>query len=120
MVVGQNTRRSHVELKRSQIWILLYLLNELVSESSRVRFPIDGNLSSRLVVTCDAHVRRRKTFKKMQQDFDGIIVGVNRGCERFPSCVCRAYELSPRGVVRYTSVKKAYFKAQDTQLREQE
>src|SRR5207253_7879324 len=53
MVVGQNARRSHVELKRSQIWILLYLLNELVSESSCVRFFIDGNLSSRLVVTYD-------------------------------------------------------------------
>src|SRR6266516_1113031 len=118
MVVGQNARRSHVELKRSQIWILLYLLHELVSESSRVRFPIDGNLSSRLVVTCDAHVRRRQTFKKMQQEFDRIIVRVNRRSERFPFYVCHTYAPSPGGVVRYTSVKRADFKAQDTQVSE--
>src|SRR5438309_7618870 len=120
MVIGQNARRSHVKLKRSQVWILLYLLNELVSQSSRVRFAVDGNLPRRLIVCCDAHVGRRQTFKKMQQDFDRIIMRVNRRCQRFPLCLCGAHELGPRRIVGYTPVKPRYLKPQQPEIREQE
>src|SRR2546426_1648348 len=120
MVIGQNARRSHVKLKRSQVWILLYLLNELVSQSSRVRFAVNRNLPRRLIVCCDAHVGRRQAFKKMQQDFNWIVMRVNRRCERLPICLCRAHELGPRRVVRYTLVKPRYLNPQQAQIREQQ
>ena len=112
MVIGQNARRSHVKLKRSQVWIFLYLLNELVRQSSRVRFAIDGNLPRRLVVRRDAHIGGGQAFKKMQQDFNWIVMPVYRRCERFPLCLCRAHELSPRRVLRYPPVKARYLKPQ--------
>src|SRR5438034_10900650 len=50
VVIGQNARRSHVKLKRSQVWIFLYFLNELDPRSSRFRFPVDEIRRRRLVV----------------------------------------------------------------------
>src|SRR6266496_3887226 len=120
MVIGQNARRSHVKLKRSQVWIFLYPLNELVSQSSRVRFAVDGNLPRRLVVCRDAHVGRRQTFKEMQQDFDRIIMRANCRSERFPLCVCGPHELGLRRIAGYTPVKPRYLKPQQPEIREQE
>src|SRR5262245_28941486 len=73
MIVWENTRRGHIELKGSQIRILLYLFNELISESSAVCFAIDRNLPRRLVVRCNSDLRRWQTFEKMQEDFDRVI-----------------------------------------------
>src|SRR6266581_2078118 len=120
MVVGQNPGCSHVKLKGSQVRTLLHLLNELVSQSSRVRFAVDGNLPRRLVVCCDAHIGRRQTFKKMQQDFDRIIMRVNCRSERFPLCLCGPHELGLRRIAGYTPVKPRYLKPQQPEIREQE
>src|ERR1700756_4356195 len=72
VVIGQNTRRSHVKLEVPQLWILFYLVDEFVRQSSRIRFTIHGNLPRRLVVRSNAYVGGRQAFEKILQDFDWI------------------------------------------------
>src|SRR4029077_1435070 len=50
VIVRQNPRRSHIKLKRSQLRVLLDLVDELVSKRSRVRLPVYGNLTRRLII----------------------------------------------------------------------
>jgi hypothetical protein len=40
MVIRQNSGSSHVELKHSQLWILLYFIDELISERGGIGFSI--------------------------------------------------------------------------------
>src|SRR5947208_14235153 len=82
MVVRQNARRSHVESKDSQLRILLYVFDELISEGSRIRFAIDGNLPCGLVVRSDLHAGGRQTFEKTQQDFDRVITRIDGWSKR--------------------------------------
>src|SRR5947199_8982634 len=84
MVVRQNARRSHVESKDSQLRILLYVLDELISEGSRIRFAIDGNLPCGLVVRSDLHGGGRQTFAKTQQNFDRVITRIDGWSKRLP------------------------------------
>src|SRR5438876_32012 len=105
MVVRQNSRCSHVELQDSQLRVLLYVLEELISQGSRIRFAIDGNLPHGLVVRSDSHVGGGQTFEKMQQDFDRVITRIDGRSQRLPILFRRADKGRLRRIVRNTLVK---------------
>src|SRR5215510_11726490 len=67
VVIRQNSRCSHIELKGLQVRSLFDFVDEIVGEGVRVRFAINGNLARRLVIGSDAHVCTRQAFKKMLQ-----------------------------------------------------
>ena len=111
MVIRQNARRSHVKLKDSQIRILLYLFDELISQSSCVRLAIDGNLTRRLVVRRNSHLGRWQTFEKVQQNFDRVKTRIDRWRQCLPVRFRRADELRPGSVVCNARVKPPYLKS---------
>src|SRR4029077_4742827 len=120
MVVRQNARRSHVKLKDSQIRILLYLFDELISESSCIRLAIDGDLPRRLVVRRNPHLGRWQTFEKVQQNFDRVIARIDRWSQCLPVRFRRADELRLGSIVCNTRVKASYLKSEQDQIRKQE
>src|SRR6266700_1900836 len=120
IVVRQNARRSHVKLKDSQIRILLYFFNELISESSCVRFAIDGNLPRRLVVCRNSHLGRWQTFENVQQNFDRVITRIERRSQCLPVRFRRADELRTGSVMCNARVKPPYLKSEQAQVRKQE
>ena len=120
MVVWQNARRSHVKLKNSQIRILLYLFDELISQSSCVRLAIDRNLPCRLVVRRNPHLGRWQTFEKMQQNFDRVITRIDRRSQCLPVRFRRADELRLGSIVCNARVKASYLKSEQAQIRKQE
>src|SRR5213593_1914524 len=120
MVVRQNSRCSHVELQDSQLRVLLYVLEELISQGSRIRFAIDGNLPRGLVVRSDSHVRGRQTFEKMQQDFDRVITRIDGRSECLPVLFRRADKRRLRRIVRNTLVKASNREPHQAEIREQE
>jgi hypothetical protein len=119
MVVWQNTRRSHVKLKDSQIRILFYLFDELISESSRIRLAIDRNLPRRLIVRRNPHLGRWQAFEKMQQNFDRVIARVDRRSQCLPVRFRGADELRPGSIVCNALVKPSYLKSEQAQISEQ-
>ena len=118
MVVRQNARRSHVKLKDSQIRILLYLFDELISQSSCVRLAIDGNLTRRLVVRRNSHLGRWQTFEKVQQNFDRVITRIDRWRQCLPVRFRRADELRLGSVVCNARVKPPYLKSEQAQVQQ--
>src|SRR6267378_965419 len=95
MVVWQNTRRSHVKLKNSQIRILFYLFDELISESRCICLAIDRNLPRRLVVRRNPHLGRWQAFEKMQQNFNRVITRIECRSQCLPIRLGGADELRP-------------------------
>jgi hypothetical protein len=120
MIVWQNARRSHLKLKNSQIRILLYLFDELISESSCVGLAIDSNLPCRLVVRRNPHLGRWQTFEKMQQNFDWVITRIDRWSQGLPVRLSRAHELRLGGIMCNARVKASYLKSEQAQIRKQE
>src|SRR2546428_440059 len=120
MLVRQNARRSHVESKDSQLRILLYVFDELISEGSRIRFAIDGNLPCGLVVRSDLHAGGRQTFEKTQQDFDRVITRIDGWSKRLPVFFRRAHKRRLRLIVRNTLVKASNRQPRQAEIHEQE
>src|SRR5919198_515643 len=114
MIVWQNARRRHVELKDSQIRILFNFFNELISESRCIRFAIDGNLPCRLIVCGNPHFGRGQTFEKMQQNFDRIVTRIDRRSQCLPVRFRRPDELRLRSVACNASVKGSDLKSEQT------
>src|SRR6478735_1910775 len=56
----------------------------------------------------------------MLQNFDRVVVRIDRRCERFPFCFGRAHELDPRRVSRNATIQPAQLKPQQPQISEQQ
>src|SRR5439155_19824081 len=110
MIVRQNARRRHVELKDLQLPVLLYLVDELVGQRGRTRFAVHGNLPSRLAVGGNANVRRRKALEKIQQNFHRVIARIDSGSERLPVRLRGPDECGLRRIARNASIKTPNFK----------
>ncbi len=119
MVVWQNARRSHVKLKDSQIRILFYLFDELISEGSCICLAINRNLPRRLVVRRNPHLGRWQAFEKMQQNFNRVIARVDRRSQCLPVRFRGADELRPGSIVCNAPVKPSYLKSEQAQISEQ-
>src|SRR4029453_5706849 len=119
MVVWQNTRRRHVKLKGSQIGILFYLFDELISESSCIRLAIDGKLPRRLVLRRNPHLGRGKVFEKMRQKFDRVITCIDPRSQCLPVRFRGADELRPGSIVCNARVNPSHLKSEQPQIREQ-
>ena len=56
----------------------------------------------------------------MLQNFDRVVMRIDRRCERFPFCFGRAYEFGPRRVSRNATIEPSQLKPQQPQISEQQ
>src|SRR5882724_984259 len=119
VVVWQNARRDHTELKDLQPGILLYVLDEFISESSRIRFAFDRNLPCRLVVCSDTHIGGWQTLENVLQNFDRVIARIDSRRQRLPILLRGANKLRLRRVPHYAPIQASNREAHEAEVCQQ-
>src|SRR5437660_11627205 len=100
--------------------MLFDLICELISERGFVRFALDRNLTCRLIVGCDAHIRRWQAVEQMQQNFDWIKVWIDRRSQCLPIVGGCAHKNGARRIALNLAVELPRAKLQITKLDESE
>ena len=80
--------------------MLLYFIDKLKDLGRRLRFPIERNLTGRLIVSGNPHILRWKALEKMQQNLDRVIMRIDRGGQGFPIGFRRANKFRLRCIGR--------------------